>query len=182
APPFGDGFATKALVDRGADVNARDPEGRTTLMLAASSDLLPFETVKTLLDKGADVQAKSPDGRTALDLAKQRGDTTIVDLLVKAGAKTAARPDQSAPQAKPSPSVRAAIEKIIPLLQKSDATFSRKTGCVSCHNNSLTAMTVAAARGKGLPVNDEIARQQIKTIASFLGDWRDRVLQGVGIP
>ena len=182
APPLGDGLATKSLLDLGADVNVRDPGGRTTLMLAASSDSLPVETVKTLISKGADIHAKSPAGQTALDLAKQRGDTTIVDLLVKAGAKTATTANESALQPKAAASAQAAIEKIIPLLQKSDATFSRKTGCVSCHNNSLTAMTVAAARGKGLPVDNEVAGKQLKTIALFVAAWRDRLLQGIGIP
>jgi ankyrin repeat protein len=182
APPFGDGLATKVLLDRGADANTRDPEGRTTLMLAAASDYLPVETVKTLINKGADIQARSLAGQTALDLAQQRGDTAVVDLLVKAGAKTALAANKSALQPKPAASARAAIEKIIPLLQKGDATFSRKTGCVSCHNNSLTAMTVAAARSKGLPVDDEVARKQLKTIASYIADWRDRLLQGIGIP
>jgi ankyrin repeat protein len=182
APPFGDGLATKALLDRGADANTRDPVGRTTLMLAAASDFLPVETVKTLINKGADIQARSSDGQTALDLAKQRGDTAIVDLLVKAGAKTAPTPDKSAPQPKPAASARAAIEKIIPLLQKSDVGFYRKSGCVSCHNNSLTAMTVAAARSKGLPVDNEVAGKQLETIASYVADWRDRLLQGIGIP
>jgi len=182
APPFGDGLGTKALLDRGADANAKDPAGRTTLMLAASSDLLPLETIETLINKGADIHAKSAAGQTALDLAKQRGDTAVVDLLVKAGAKTATTPNESALKPKPAASVRAAMERIIPLLQKSDVTFFRKSGCVSCHNNTLTAMTVAAARKNGLPVDDEIARKQLKTIASYLEGWRDRVLQGIGIP
>ena len=43
-------------------------------------------------------------------------------------------------------------------------------------------MTVAAARRNGLPVDDAVARKQVRTIASYLDDWRDRVLQGIGIP
>ena len=53
---------------------------------------------------------------------------------------------------------------------------------MSCHNNTLTAMTVAAARGKGIPVNEETARQNLKTVATFIDGWRDRAFQGVGIP
>jgi hypothetical protein len=43
-------------------------------------------------------------------------------------------------------------------------------------------MTVAAVRGKGIPVNEEMARQNLKTIANFIDGWRGRALQGVGIP
>jgi len=40
SPPFGDGRAIKMLVDKGAETNARDPQGHTILMLAASSDAI----------------------------------------------------------------------------------------------------------------------------------------------
>jgi len=43
-------------------------------------------------------------------------------------------------------------------------------------------MTVGAARKAGLAVNDQTAKSQLKTIATFLMDWRDRVLSGIGIP
>src|SRR5579864_8307523 len=43
-------------------------------------------------------------------------------------------------------------------------------------------MTIGTARKQGFSVNEEIARKQLKTIAAYLEDWRDRALQGVGIP
>ncbi len=54
-PPVGDALDVKALLDRGADVNATDGEGHTILMLAASSDAIPVESVRTLLERGADI-------------------------------------------------------------------------------------------------------------------------------
>ncbi len=82
----------RLMLQHGADVNAPDPTGRTALMYAAVSDLLPVEQVKMLLEKKADVNAKSQHpgsgdtGRTALDLAKFHGNTALVDLLLKSGA------------------------------------------------------------------------------------------------
>jgi hypothetical protein len=67
-------------------------------------------------------------------------------------------------------------------MQKSDSIFLKKSGCVSCHNNTLTAMTVATVRKSGLPVDEQIATNQVKKIAAFLETWRERALQGVGIP
>lgn len=180
-PPFGDGVATKTLLDRGADVHIKDQSGQTLLMRAANSDVLPLDTIKTLIDKGIDVNVKDSTGATALDIAKRRGNTPVVDMLVKAGAKTALGPGPE-PEAKPAESPRSAVEHILPLLQRSDEIFFQKSGCVSCHNNTLTAMTVAAARKSGLRVNNDIAAKQLKTIGSFMHDWRDRVLQGIGIP
>ncbi|MGH8247387.1 MAG: ankyrin repeat domain-containing protein, partial [Gammaproteobacteria bacterium] len=181
APPLGDTSTAKALLARGADVNAKDRAGRTILMLAASSDTLPVDTIKTLIDGGAEVNAKSANGQTALDFAKLRGKTPVVELLIKAGARESASTD-AAVEPKPASSARAALERSIPLLQRTDVAFIRKSGCVSCHNNTLTAMTVAMARKNGLAVDDQTAQKQLKDIASYIDSWRERVLQGVGIP
>jgi len=181
APPLGDARAMKFLLDRGADANAKDLEGRTLLMLAASSDRLPVDGVRALLDKGVDVGAQSPRGETAAALAALRGQTPVLDMLMKAGARTTASSTlQPTPQ--PASSVRAAIERSVPLLQRSDATFLRKSGCVSCHNNTLTAVTVAEARRHGIRVDEAIARASSTRIGTFLESWRERLLQGIGIP
>jgi ankyrin repeat protein len=182
APPRGDALDIKALLDRGADVNATDREGRTILMLAASSDALPAESIRTLLERGAAIHARSAQGETALDFAKQRGRTPVVDLLIKAGAKETREPPRPVSKPTPAASPRAAVARSLPLLQRTDVTFLRKSGCVSCHNNSLTAMAVSRARNNGLPVNDEIARKQLATVATYIEGWRERVLQGEGIP
>ena len=182
SPPRADGLAVKRLVDEGADPNVRDPEGHTILMLIASSDAIPVDTVKSLIERGADLNAKDPAGRTALDFAKQRGSTAVVDLLAKAGAKEGTSATNSVPSPKPAGSARASFARSIPLLQRTDSIFIQKAGCVSCHHNTLTAMTVSTARKIGLPVDEEIARKQVKAIAAYIQTWRERALQGVGIP
>jgi ankyrin repeat protein/mono/diheme cytochrome c family protein len=181
-PPLGPALATNLMLDHGADPKAVDPDGRTPLMLAAASDALPVEAVKALIDRGVDVNVRSSKGETALSFAAQHGHTPIVDLLIAAGAT--AVPAPIAPAAKPAPaaSIRVAVERSVPLLQRSDVTFLKKSGCVSCHNNSLAAMTVAIARRKGLAVDDGTARQQSKLIGAYLESWRERALQGIGIP
>src|SRR5258707_10140057 len=78
---FGDLKAVRLMLDRGADVNALDPGGRTPLMYAAILDLLPLDVVKLLVERGADVNAKDRHkkagdaGLTVLDIAKQNGNT-----------------------------------------------------------------------------------------------------------
>src|SRR5208282_2469859 len=103
-------------------------------------------------------------GSTALDLAVRSGDRSVVELLRKAGAKEGSASPPPILKPKPAVSARAAVERSIPLLQRSDVAFLRKSGCVSCHNNNLTAMTVAAARKQGLRVDDGVARAQVKAI------------------
>jgi len=180
-PPLGDARSIKTLIERGADPKATDQAGRTLLMLAASSDVVSADTIKTLIDRGADVNAKSPSGDTALSFARMHGATPIVDLLLKAGAKGDAMP-MSKLTLSPAASPVAAIERTIPLLQRADTTFIQKSGCVSCHNNTLTAMSVAAARKQGVSIDEQIAGKQLKTIGAFVDSWRERLHQGVGIP
>ncbi len=188
APPFAtpralsDPRSVKKMVENGADVAAKDEAGRTVLMLAVSSDEVSVATVETLIQLGADVNASTPGGRTVLDFARQLGKTPIVDLLVKAGAK--AGRGNGPPDVKPRPaaSARAAVERSLLLLQRADVTFLRKAGCVSCHHNSLTAMTVAAARKVGIPVDERAARNQRKHIGAYIEVWQERALQGQGIP
>lgn len=182
SPPFGDARVVKALLERGVDANAREPKGNTLLMLAASSDAIPVETVSALIERGADVNAKSPDGKTALDFAKMTGPTSIVSMLVKAGAKEGSVTPYSPPNPKPAASIRVALERSIPLLQKADTTFLQKSGCVSCHHNTFTTMTVSLARKAGLKVDEQSARDQQMKIGAYIEKWRERALQGVGIP
>ena len=181
-PPFLDATAIGRWVARGADVHIKDPGGNTLLMLAASSDKLPVESVKSLITRGCDVNARNAEGRSAMDFAKLRGTTSVVELLAKAGAKEAAPFKIESVKPKPCGSSREAIARSVPLMQKSDSIFLKKAGCVSCHNNTLTSMTIAAVRKSGLPVDENLASNQVKRIAAFLETWRERALQGVGIP
>lgn len=77
--------------------------------------------------------------------------------------------------------IRASIERSLPLLQKADVSFIQKTGCVSCHHNSLVAMAVATARQHGYRVDEKIAASQVKATAAYIESWRDRSLQGLSI-
>ena len=182
APPRSDGRGIVRLVDRGANVNATDLEGRSVLMLAASSDALLVDEMNALIAHGADVNAKSPAGDTALGFAKLRGRTAVVDLLLKAG--VADLPATPAPErpAVAGNTIRTALERSLPLLQRTDVAFLQKSGCVSCHNNSLTSLAVATARAHGVPVDEGAASHQREAIGRFVESWRERVLQGVSIP
>src|SRR5215472_4360496 len=189
AASFSDDVSTiRLLLDHGADVNAVDPSGRTSLMHAVVSDAQSLETVKLLVDHGANINARSEHaqsgdtGRTVLEIARARGETPIVDLLLKSGAIAsnaggASRlvPVSSPPRANTAPN---AIEHSLPLLQRADANFVSKSGCISCHNNSLTAMTVSLARSSRFNVDESIAARQVRANVAFLEHHRDSLHQG----
>ncbi len=85
----GDVETVRALLDAGADVEARTEDGHTALMLAAAGSHEGI--VRALLDAGADVNAKDYEGYTALKMATVRisksHTTEIAALLRAAGAR-----------------------------------------------------------------------------------------------
>jgi hypothetical protein len=134
-----------AMVDKGADVQARDASGSTALMWAAFNEAGDATIVEELLRLGVDPNAKNQAGETALIWASRRGNTKVVEALEKAGASNPER-------------ARDAAAKAIALLQKTGTQFVRVSGCVSCHHNFLPQMTIAAARAHGLEVDERAAR------------------------
>ncbi|HEV3063678.1 MAG TPA: ankyrin repeat domain-containing protein [Vicinamibacterales bacterium] len=184
---YGDIDAVRLMIDHGADVNAFDPLGRTPLMYAAVSDVLPLDVVDLLIAHGANVNARDQHtkagdaGLTVLDIAKLNGDTPIVQALVKAGARASAT---TAAVLKPrhSNSVQTAVQDSIPQLQRADASFAAKSGCISCHNNSLTAMTIGRARRRGFRIDEQIASAQVRANVQALEKLRDRMHQGFMFP
>ena len=77
--------------------------------------------------------------------------------------------------------VRAAVERSLPLLQRIGQPFIQKTGCVSCHHNSVVASTLTLARRHGYRF-DEVAFEAERTrIATYLESHRERTLQNIAI-
>jgi ankyrin repeat protein len=153
---------SQLLLDHGASLEARDREGFTLLMQAVLSMEAAADRdrmVTWLLSKGVDPNATNDRGETAYQLSARMESASTLELLVKAGAKEGneewPRPAGGAPTA------RAALKKILPLIETSGEAVFKSRGCVSCHNNSLPAMTVALARTKGFVINEEQARKEL---------------------
>ncbi len=70
------------LLDRGADVNAREGGGMTVLHEAAGLGNLDF--VRTLLARGANPAAKTDDGKLPEDFARERKAAEVAELLQRA--------------------------------------------------------------------------------------------------
>lgn len=78
--------AVRYLLDEGANVNLREPDGNTALTEATFFGHAPV--VKELLVRGADVNAVSAAG-TALDVAVAKNNTAVIELLKHYGGKRA---------------------------------------------------------------------------------------------
>lgn len=182
AASFRDPKLVMKLLELGANPNYEVSDMRfTPLMYAVVSETAALPMTKALIERGADLNVKSAEGATALDFALRQGDPAVVELLRKAGAVEGDASPKPELKMKPATSALAAVERSLPLLQRNDVTFISKTGCVSCHNDNLTALAVAGARRQGLKVDEEIARSQKEKIAAFVESRRENYLQGVSI-
>jgi ankyrin repeat protein len=80
----GDRAAVRTLLQQGADVNARQPDGATAMHWAAYREDL--EMARMLVAAGADVKAANRNGSTPLWLAATNGDAAMIRALLDAGA------------------------------------------------------------------------------------------------
>ncbi len=79
----------RQLLDKGADVNAKDKDGYTALMEASGGGHV--DVVNLLLAKGADINAKDKKRWTALMEASFGGHGDVVELLLAKGADVNAK-------------------------------------------------------------------------------------------
>src|SRR5262249_4951105 len=128
------------LLARGADANVGESfSGTTALMQAAASDRADEAIVRALLAAGANVRLVDDEGLSALAWASRRGDASIVGAI-KAVDRAHREPPAAPP---PSPSddrvgaantVKRAVARAIPLLERAGPAFRAKSACPSCHN------------------------------------------------
>lgn len=86
AAATGDAETVKALIHKGAQVNAREyTHGWTALVYAIWNR--DIDTVEALLDNGADVTTRDKDNRTLLEHARISGDADVIRLVERATAK-----------------------------------------------------------------------------------------------
>jgi Ankyrin repeats (3 copies) len=76
--------ALAAMVDRGADVNARNDAGQTPLMLAATQHGSE-KLIEQLVFQGADIRARDKNGMTALMHAAGKGEEQNAEQLLQLG-------------------------------------------------------------------------------------------------
>nr|XP_056706081.1 fibronectin type 3 and ankyrin repeat domains protein 1 [Euleptes europaea] len=67
------------LIEAGANVNLKDKDGKTPLMVAALNN--HEELVQVLLEKGADITVKNEYGKGALEMARSLNRMSVVSLI-----------------------------------------------------------------------------------------------------
>ena len=77
------------LLEKGADLEAKNTDGQTPLVLGIQAD--NTETVEYLVEQGADLETRDANGQTPLIAAVQRHRSEILTLLLDKGAVLEAR-------------------------------------------------------------------------------------------
>ena len=170
-------------IDMGADVNAIGPGQyeRTALMNAVTSEAAGADTVRLLLDHGADPNARMTEGETSLDWAIYKGDRAKMEALEQHGAVRGSGPRREAippPQAGGITDPRISLTKSVGQLLPAASTFRDKTSCISCHHNGLPAMAAAAARRKGIVVDEPLVHKNLDDQVTFFKRNTARVMSG----
>ncbi len=83
----------RALIERGANVNAASRNAFRVAPVHAAAAVRDRETMQRLIDHGADVNARQQLGYTPLHTAAQLGDSAMIDLLRAGGADPRAAGD-----------------------------------------------------------------------------------------
>jgi hypothetical protein len=132
--------AVRALLRKGANVNAKDKFGRTALLSGAGAIIRRLEIVRALLDRGADVNARSNETgfalTTALMEASYHGNLDVVRALLDKGADVNATGNKDGATPLMAASEQGHIEVVRTLLEKGADVDAKG-------NDGTTALNVA---------------------------------------
>ena len=145
----GDAAAVRALVRKGADVNAQEVDGTSALHWAAHGN--DVQVARLLIDAGARVAAANRYGVRPLTLACVNGNAALVELLLRAGAdpNTAAPNGETALMTAARTGVAAAVKALVERGADVNARESWR---------AQTALMWAAAEGHADVVRELVAR------------------------
>ncbi|XP_048361691.1 fibronectin type 3 and ankyrin repeat domains protein 1 isoform X1 [Sphaerodactylus townsendi] len=81
------------LIEAGADVNLKDKDGKTPLMVAVLNN--HEEVVQTLLEKGADISVKTEFGKGVMEMARSLNRMSLIALIEASKLRILTEPPES---------------------------------------------------------------------------------------
>src|SRR5262249_37988682 len=73
---------------------------------------------------------------------------------------------------------RVSIGRSVSRLFDASPGFREKTNCISCHHNTMPALAAAAARKRGIEINETRARKNIDDLFTFFKANAPRMMMG----
>lgn len=98
--------------------------------------------------------------------------TAAVVLLAVTAAVAGSDPEPEA--------LRAAVQRAIPVIEKSSAEYTRQRGCFACHHQAMAVVALTAARERGFAVDEANLRHQLEFTEASLRGARENYRQGKG--
>ena len=161
----------KAMLNRGADVNAQLTDGTTPLSMAIHYEDLPVLSV--LLDEGADTEIEDHDGKTVLHAAVEKAHSVaVVSRLLRHGADADAVSNDGW-----TPLMRAANRgrpRVVDLLLAEDADPNAQ------RHDGWTALMMAVASGDAKTVGTLLAGGANESLQAHDGLTAERLAAGEG--
>lgn len=161
---FGPPEAVNVLLNAGAKIDAQDYRGFTPLMLAVGTDRYDRRTIDMLLAHHADLRPTNHAGETALDWAFKFRDPEVIRALGGAPRDLPA----TAKLATDTPDTRTAITRSVQLLDRTNDQFFKKSGCFACHEQPAATFAAAAAKARGIDVNEKAFEERLLQITSTI--------------
>jgi ankyrin repeat protein len=163
--------SARALLERGADPNARGQHAVAPLMMAAAASHPDPAVVRLLVERGADLKAQDDVGRTALDWAALQGETAVAALLRQLGVSAMSPPAPSPTPAQAPRPTRAAVADAFARLMPVGPVLYERTKCISCHHQTLPLMALAVGKARGIQVGADAMAHPVHAI---LDVWKSR--------
>ncbi len=179
------------LIEQNVDLHKKSSFGEAVppMVWSAYNETGDQTFARVLLDRGVDVNEPSSAGSTALTWALKRGETPLVAFLRSHGATEMPAKRKGVPN-NPVPAdsrerdraIRSSVQRALSLLQGSsdgflDNGFVKQSGCVSCHNQTLPAVTFALAQERGFRLDEASLGRQLAAQQTGWSKTRDRAYE-----
>jgi len=121
-----------------------------------------------------------PQWHRALDLGRSgrtRAAWIALATLFLTATGAGAEPSPQAPEPE---QIRAAIERTLPLVQKSATEYLKQRECFGCHHQATSVFVLSEAGLRGFDVDRQVIDAQLERTKAHLAQGRSRYLSGKG--
>ncbi|CAG8948004.1 unnamed protein product [Penicillium salamii] len=163
-------IVAQKLLDKGANLECRDPQKeRTPLSLAAEDGFV--DIIELLLNNGADLESRDKTGRTVLSRAVKGGFMDAIELLIKSGANLESRDQSGRTPLSWVVENRHPIAILLLLENLADLESRDETGRTplsrAAENGDLDAMKLLLENGANTESRDKTGRTPLSWTAEY---------------